>query len=95
MASKWLLKFSALVVALTLVSACGANNDNNEPADEEAPVENDDRDINENDLDRAPDHENQLPEHDTDNSGEDEDRDMNDEPRDLEHDGEMNDNIAE
>src|SRR5699024_11682424 len=60
--NKWLLKIGAPILALTLVSACGTtNNDNNDPVEDETPIEEDNNgdnngDMNENDgeKDREP-----------------------------------------
>src|SRR5690625_5008393 len=66
--NKWLLKIGAPILALTLVSACGTtNNDNNEPVEDETPIEEDNNGdnnghMNENDgdMDREPADDNTL-----------------------------------
>src|SRR5699024_9656985 len=66
--NKWLLKIGAPILALTLVSACGTtNNDNNDPVEDETPIEEDNNgdnngDMNENegDMDREPADDNTL-----------------------------------
>lgn len=45
---KWLLSAIAPMLALTLITGCGTNNDKNEPVDEE-PLN---RDIENNDMER-------------------------------------------
>src|SRR5699024_1495016 len=73
--NKWLLKVGAPILALTLVSACGTtNNDNNDPVEDETPIEEDNNgdnngnngdnngDMNKNDgeMDREPADDNTL-----------------------------------
>src|SRR5699024_5892826 len=66
--NKWLLKIVAPILALTLVSACGTtNNDNNDPVEDETQIEEDNNgdnngDMNENegDMDREPADDNTL-----------------------------------